>query len=176
MSISDVSIRTAMPEDAPAIAALHVAVSHETYRDLAPAEAIQRLNLPYREARWRETLVKAERTALVAESDGRIVGVGTAGAPTVPELSDSGEILHLYVDRDHTGRGIGRLLMRHLARALHDQGYRSLALGVVDGNTGAIAFYKKLGGRPAGSYIDPGPIWRSRNQIVVWDDLKILLD
>ncbi|MDQ7246292.1 GNAT family N-acetyltransferase [Dongia sedimenti] len=175
MSAADVIIRAAGLADAEAMARLHVAVWQATYRDLAPPEAIRRLDFAYRQARWLETLEKAERTALVTEIGAAIVGIGTAGAPTVPELGAHGEILHLYVDAGDARRGIGRALMHRLALALQAQGYRSVALGVVEGNDAAIAFYKQLGGRAAGSYIDPGPIWRSRNQIITWDDLNTLL-
>ena len=176
MSANDPVIRAAVPVDAPAIAALHVAVWRETYRDLAPPESVRALDVPFRQARWVEMLAQAERTVLVAERDGRIVGIGTAGAPTVPDFHGHGEILYLYVDPTQTRAGIGKALMRRLARALQAQGYRSVALGVVEGNQPAIDFYKKLGGRLAGSYIDAGPLWRSRNQIVIWDDLETLLD
>jgi ribosomal protein S18 acetylase RimI-like enzyme len=175
MGANDFVIRAAVPADAPAIAELHVAVWREAYRDLAPPDSVRVLDVPYRQARWVEMLAKAERTVLVAERDGRIVGIGTAGAPTVPELRGHGEILHLYVDPAHGSGGIGRALMRRLALALQAQDYRSIALGVVEGNQPAIDFYMKLGGRPAGSYIDPGPLWRSRNQIIIWDDLETLL-
>jgi ribosomal protein S18 acetylase RimI-like enzyme len=169
-------IRAAVPADAPAIAALHVAVSQEAYRDLAPPETMQRLNLAHRTARWTEMLEQGRRVALVAERDGKIVGIGSAGAASVPELGARGEILHLYVDPAHARAGIGRALMRHLARALQIRGHNSVALGVVAGNQPAIDFYRKLGGRLAGYYIDPGPLWRSRNQIVIWDDIESLLN
>ena len=103
------------------------------------------------------------------------LGIGTGGSATVPELLGHGEVLYLYVDPTHIRAGIGRALMRSLARALQAQGYRSVALGVVEGNQPAIDFYRKLGGRFAGSYIDAGPQWRSRNQIIIWDDLQALL-
>ena len=175
MSAAEVSIRAAVLADAPTIAALHVAVWRETYRDLAPPEAMRLLDLSKRQGAWVELLTKMERTALVAEQDGRMVGIGTAGAPAAPEMNGHGEILYLYVDPTHVRAGIGRALMQQLARALQAQDYRSVALGVVEGNTGAIDFYMKLGGRPAGTYIDAGPIWRSRNQMVVWDDIETLL-
>jgi len=174
VSAADVAIRAASPEDAPAIAALHVAVWREAYRDLAPPEAMRLLDVPRRQASWVEMLAKAERTVLVAESDGRIVGIGTAGPATAAELAGHGEIQYLYVDPTHAGGGIGRALMRQLARSLQMQGYKSVALGVVEGNQPAIDFYRKLGGRLAGSYIDPGPLWRSRNQIVIWDAIETL--
>ena len=46
--------------------------------------------------------------------------------------------------------------------------------GVVDGNEGAIGFYTRLGGQGVGAYTDPGPRWRSRNLVFVWDDLPAL--
>src|SRR5690242_16352556 len=147
MSVADIAIRAAMPADAPAIATLHVAVWRSTYRDLAPPEAIRLLDVPKRQAQWEAMLAKAERTMLVAERSGQIVGIGTAGVATVPELGERGEILYLYVDPTHAGAGIGRALMRRLAQALQAQGYSSVALGVVEGNEPAIDFYRKLGGR-----------------------------
>jgi ribosomal protein S18 acetylase RimI-like enzyme len=171
----DAVIRAAVAADAPAIAALHVAVSTATYRDLAPPAAVRRLDLPHRLARWRETLEKGERCVLVAEIAGRLVGIGSAGAPTVREPGRYGEVLHLYVDPDYAGRGIGRALMQALALALRAQGYKGAALGVVDGNLAAMAFYERLGGVPSGRYVDPGPIWRSQNVIYVWDDLETLI-
>jgi ribosomal protein S18 acetylase RimI-like enzyme len=176
MRASDLVIRAAVPADAPAIAALHVAVWRATYRDLAPPEAMRILDVPSRQARWVEMLAKAERAILVAERDGRIVGVGTAGAATVPDLGDVGEILYLYVDLAHGRGGIGTALMHRLALALQAQGYASAALGVVEGNEAAIAFYRKLGGRPVGWYVDSGPVWRSRNRIIAWNDVKTLID
>jgi ribosomal protein S18 acetylase RimI-like enzyme len=176
VSGTEVRIRAAVRADAPAIAALHVTVWRATYRDLAPPEALRILDLEFRLKRWVETLEQGERTVLVAENGGHIVGIGTAGAASVPELTPHGEILYLYVNPAFGGRGIGRALMRALGDALQRQGYRSAALGVVVGNDAAIAFYQKLGGRIAGQYTDPGPIWRSRNQIIVWDDLQVLLD
>jgi ribosomal protein S18 acetylase RimI-like enzyme len=172
---AEVAIRAAALTDAPAIAALHVAVSQATYRDLAPPETMQRLNLAHRTARWTELLEKGERIALVAERAGKIIGIGSAGAASVPELGARVEILHLYVDPTHARAGIGRALMQALARTLKAQGYNGIALGVVEGNQPAIDFYRKLGGRLAGSYIDPGPLWRSRNQIIIWDDIETLL-
>jgi len=176
MSGAEFAIRAARVADAPAIAALHVAVWRATYRDLAPPEAIQRLDVAFREKRWIEMLEQGRRTVLVAEVGDRIVGIGTAGAPTVPELGAHGEVLYLYVDPECGRRGIGRALMHRLGLALQAQDYRSAALGVVVGNDGAIAFYQRLGGRAAGTYTDPGPIWRSRNQIMVWDDVQTLLE
>ena len=99
----------------------------------------------------------------------------SCGAPSVPELGPRAEILHLYVDPAFAGRGLGRRLMRDLARHARAEGYPGVALGVVEGNDGAIAFYERLGGRCIGRYTDPGPIWRSQNLAYAWDDLTPLI-
>ncbi|WP_312164905.1 hypothetical protein [Phenylobacterium sp.] len=39
----------------------------------------------------------------------------------------------------------------------------------------AIAFYEALGGRRAGRFTDPGPLWRSDNIVFVWDELADLM-
>ena len=62
-----------------------------------------------------------------------------------------------------------------LAEQIASWGYRGAALGVVVGNEPAIAFYESLGGRGAGKYIDPGPLWRSDNLIFVWDEVSDLI-
>jgi ribosomal protein S18 acetylase RimI-like enzyme len=71
--------------------------------------------------------------------------------------------------------GIGRDLLLHLARHMKEAGYNGVGLGVVVGNDPAIAFYKRMGGERAGSYTDPGPVWRSQNYLYVWDDLPALM-
>ena len=176
MSAADIVLRDARPTDAEAIARLHVAVWRATYRGLAPAEAVRILDVPYRLARWREMLAAgSDRTILVAETESGIVAIGTCGAPSVPALGSRGEINYLYVDPALAGRGIGRRLMQALALRLEQRGYRSAALGVVEGNTAAIAFYERIGGRRIGHYTDPGPHWRSGNAIYAWDDLAALI-
>src|SRR5262245_28292943 len=117
MPAAEVTIRAATPADAAAIAALHVAVWRTTYRDLAPPEAMRALDVSFRMGRWIEILAEGKRTVLVAERNGEIVGIGTAGSATVPELQGHGEILYLYVDPTHIRAGIGRELMRRLALA-----------------------------------------------------------
>ncbi|MBB3452900.1 ribosomal protein S18 acetylase RimI-like enzyme [Rhizobium sp. BK313] len=173
----DINIRSASPNDAAAIANLHVAVWRETYRGLAPTEVFRTLDEGYRQARWALTLAEPGRHQLVllAEQDNRLVGIGAVGAPSQPVFEGRGEIRSLYVDPATKRQGLGRRLMRELARHLAGLHYPGAALSVVAGNDPAIAFYRSLGGRMAGRYIDPGPIWRSDNIIFVWDDLSSLI-
>ena len=123
--------------------------------------------------RWRRELAEPSprRTTLTAELDGRIVAFGSACAPTEAVFEGRGEIRWLHVDPAMQGRGVGRTLMAALADELAGWGYRGCALAVVVGNHPAMAFYERLGGRKAGGYVDPGPLWRSENVVFVWDEL-----
>ncbi len=176
--MSVVSIRRACSDDAQPIADFHVKVWRHTYAGLAPAEAFATLDQTYRGRRWRETLAAGDdhQIVLVAEAEGRIVGIGAAGRPSEALYGQRGEIRFLYVDPACQRRGIGRALLSGLARHLQAHGYRGAALGVVKGNDAAIAFYVGLQGRIAGSFIDPGPIWRSENLVYVFDDVAALID
>ena len=174
--MTGLSIRSATIGDAQAIAVFHVKVWRQTYRDLAPADAHAVLDEHYRRRQWNEKLSSNDGNplVLVAEIDGSIVGIGAAGAPSDPVFNGRGEIKFLYVDPRFQRRGIGRQLLARLATHLGRLRYPGAALSVVDGNDVAIAFYAALHGRPAGEYIDPGPVWRSRNIVMVWDDLASL--
>lgn len=173
----DIAVRPATIGDADEMARLHVAVWRDTYRMLAPVEAFRLLDEAHRSARWRATLSAPapHQAVLLATRGGRLVGIGAAGAPSEAVFGARGEIKSLYVDPDSKRQGIGRRLMAALAEHLARHHYRGAALGVVAGNEPAIAFYQKLGGRIAGRYRDPGPIWRSDNIALVWDELLPLM-
>jgi hypothetical protein len=66
--------------------------------------------------------------------------------------------------------------MAALARYLKERGYQGAALAVVAGNDPAISFYKSLGGVCVGKATDVGPIWKSDNIILAWDDLTQLTE
>jgi ribosomal protein S18 acetylase RimI-like enzyme len=173
----EINIRPALPGDAAAIACLHLAVWRETYRELASAEAFRIMDEAFRRVRWTAVLSEPGRDQLVllAEQNGRLVGIGAAGAPSLAIFEGRGEIRSLYVDPAVKRQGIGRRLMRELARHLAALNYPGAALGVVVGNDPAMAFYQLMGGRMAGRYTDPGPIWRSDNIVFAWDDLSLLM-
>ncbi|MFM0073671.1 GNAT family N-acetyltransferase [Paraburkholderia sediminicola] len=159
------------------LADFHVKVWRHTYQDFAPAEAYTVLNEQYRGKQWKKKLSAndSSQVVLIAEIDSRTVGSGAAGGPSESIFDGRGEIKFLYVDPDFKRRGIGRELLAHLAIHLRRMRYQGAALSVVKGNEAAIAFYEALNGRPAGEYIDPGPVWRSQNIVFAWDDVASLI-
>jgi ribosomal protein S18 acetylase RimI-like enzyme len=156
------SIRPATARDAAALAHIQVHSYRTAYAGLMPADYLAHFSLEEQEQDWRDLL--AEPTGdilLVAEtSDGEIAGyaLGRPGPVEVPALQAGrelpegaydAELVSLHVRRALHKRGIGRALVRAMAKALHEQGCTSLALFVLVGNP-ASAFYERLGGQRVG--------------------------
>ena len=165
-------IRPAHLDEAKAIATLHVKTWRETYLDIAPAEAIEKLDTQRRLPMWQSYLGAAKpcQHTLVALCNDTIVGLVSFGPPTHPAFGARGEVKHLYVDQTCKRQGIGRRLMRAAFRQMADDGFKDAALAVVRGNTKALAFYAAMGGVVAGSFVDAGPIWKSDNVIIAWEE------
>ena len=51
----------------------------------------------------------------------------------------------LFVYPQHRGRGLGRLLLRHLARVAVERDYGRVEWSVLDWNVDAIGFYRSIG-------------------------------
>jgi len=172
-----ITIRLAQKADALPIARLHFYTWRETYRGLAPQTAYDAVTEEVRLARWQSILSNAEseRIVMVAEAERQLAGFGAAGPASHDIFQGRAEIKFLYVAAAFNRMGIGRDLLLHLARRMMEAGYNGVGLGVVVGNDPAIAFYERMGGEGAGSYTDPGPVWRSQNYLYVWDDLPALM-
>jgi GNAT superfamily N-acetyltransferase len=59
----------------------------------------------------------------------------------------------IYVDQAYRGRGIGLALFRHMARVALERGCTSMDWNVLDWNTPAIEFYRRIGARPVQGWI-----------------------
>ena len=58
----------------------------------------------------------------------------------------------LFVRPQHRGAGIGKALLRHLARLARERGCGRLEWAVLDWNARAIGFYLDLGARPVAGW------------------------
>jgi GNAT superfamily N-acetyltransferase len=131
-------IRRAVPDDARAIAAIHVAGWRETYATILPAEYLARLSVDERADRWR---ARIKAGAVVHLAPGR--GFATIGAQGDPGLATEWphELHALYVLRTAQRRGLGRALLR---AAIRSAGRRFTAF-VLEGNDRALGFYLSTG-------------------------------
>jgi len=145
-------IRRATPDDARAIAVIHVDASRAAYQGLLPEAFLGSFTVERREAGWRQSLEARECEVWIAEEAGRPLGwicVGKSrdddAAPTTAEL------WAMYVDPPSWHRGIGRALWTKAQSHLGSAGFSCVTLWVFRDNGRAIGFY-----RSAGFIEDPG--------------------
>ncbi len=127
-----VSIRTAGPEDLPALRRVfrRASLSNDGDRDVLLANP-DALELP-------DGNVIAGRTRLAMTSDRTVVGFATG----IPHTDSMLELEDLFVDPDHRRRGIARALMADLAASSRHQGLTHIA---VTANPHAHLFYREVG-------------------------------
>lgn len=138
-------IREAGPEDAEAIARVHLASWKTTYPGIIPQAHIDGLRVEDGIARWRERLVEGGPLTLVAEDEAGVFGFASGGAIVHFVDGFDGELGAIYLLASHQGRGAGAQLVREMARRLRDQGFRSMAVWVLRDNP-ACGFYARMGG------------------------------
>jgi GNAT superfamily N-acetyltransferase len=86
---------------------------------------------------------------VLAENDGRPVGFALFFHNFSTFLGRPGIYLEdLFVLPEQRGKGIGRMLLAHLARLAVERGCGRLEWAVLDWNRDAIKFYERLGARP----------------------------
>lgn len=135
-------IRPAEAADVTAIAAL--------IRGLARFEKLEN-EVTMTEERLAENLFGQHRYAetLLADEAGTAVGFALFFHNFSTFLGLPGIYLEdLFVVPEHRGRGIGRALLRQLARVAVERGCGRLEWSVLDWNRDAIGFYERLGARP----------------------------
>jgi len=103
------------------------------------------------EERLRTTLFGAKPAAevLLARYEGECAGFAVFFASYSTFLAQAGLYLEdLYVKPQLRGRGIGRALLKHLARLATERDCGRMEWEVLDWNQPAIRFYEKLGAAP----------------------------
>jgi ribosomal protein S18 acetylase RimI-like enzyme len=138
--------------DADAVAELHTASWRTAYADLFPAHYLNGPLLEERRAVWRGRLadpVPGAALFLAREADTLLGFVYLEPRPDGRVLIDN-----LHARPGETGRGIGgRLLANALAWSATAHPGKDVYLEVLQGNTRAVAFYERQGGRRTDSRI-----------------------
>ena len=167
---TDIVLRPGRLEDAEALATLHVEVWRETYAHLAPPDAYLALDEAKRMPYWQRTLSSGDpMTGAIVATDGSApLAVAAFGPSSNSDMAQATEIKHCYVRRSARGTGLGKRILLATFDALRSEGCDTVWLAFVEENTAARNFYRAMGGREVGRFIDPGPLWRSSNCIVTW--------
>jgi GNAT superfamily N-acetyltransferase len=144
--LDHIQIRRATPEDAAAIAAIHVSSSRAAYRGILPEEVQLAFTLERREVTWREILGTRDGDVWIAEQDGRVLGwicVGTSRDSDAE--ATTAELRAMYIEPGSWRRGLGRALWAHAETFLRAKGYSRVTLWVFQDNARALAFYRHVG-------------------------------
>ena len=156
------SIRSALPADAAALAALGERTFREAFTDANDAHDMDAyvalaFGLPQQSAELGDSRV----SCLLAES-AEPSGRHAIGYALLREVADETppcvagerpiELARLYVDRAWHGRGVGEALMSAAVDAARARGARTLWLGVWEHNPRARAFYARWGFREVGEH------------------------
>jgi len=143
--------RTATPEDAAAVAGVHVRSWQVAYRGLFPDEYLDGLRAEDRMARYTFGETGTGLTTIVAVDDGTLCGFATTGPAQDDDVEGAGEVYALYVDPGAWGRGVGRLLMAEARTDIgRHRGCSQAVLWVLVGNRRAQHFYRADGWLPDG--------------------------
>ncbi len=135
--MTEVAFRPAVPADAATIAAYHHRCWLVAFADLVDPGAVARLDPEGKLPRWREWLEAGSGfQTVVAELDGRPIGHTTVHGAT---------LVHLFIDPDHWGLGLGRRLLAVGEGLIAAAGHRDAELQTIVGNEPALALYRSAG-------------------------------
>ena len=140
-------IRRAQPEDAAALARVHVAAWQAGYAGIVPESRLRQFTVEKREAVFRQMLSQDEGKTWLAEEGGEVFGfiiLGTCRDEDV-DASQTGEIWGLYVAPERWREGIGRRLQDFAEEHLATAGYAEAVLWVFEDNLNGRKFYEALG-------------------------------
>jgi len=147
-----VVLRTADEDDLGVIADLFLACWRTSYRDVLPPAVVARYGSASARDLWQRSLAEGpgDREVIVAERpDHSVVGVVALGRD--PDRAGTGHIFSLYVHPDAQGLGVGGGLVSAAIGRFRADDLHQASLWVFEANTGARAFYERLGWLPDGS-------------------------
>jgi GNAT superfamily N-acetyltransferase len=146
--MADILIRSIIPGDIPAVAAIHIEGWQTAYCGFLPANFLTGLSQEKNVERFQKWIFESDQplVALMADAEGQPAGFLLAGANEDEPLSCDAEVYKLFIRPTYQGLGIGRSLLHEAAQILSRQGYHSVAIWVFE-KASSGRFYEKLGGQ-----------------------------
>jgi ribosomal protein S18 acetylase RimI-like enzyme len=142
-------IRQMAPSDMPAVAQSHRRAWQVAYRGILSDALLDDLCQDEFERNWQAVLRQLNRTTLVVEREGRVIGYVAFGPSHNGGESGAaaGEIVGLYVHPDHWGQGAGGQLLTEALAQLAQRGVTRAIVWTMRDNALARRFYETHGFR-----------------------------
>ncbi len=143
MPYSVMLLRPAEPEDAMAVARVHVRSWQAAYRSLLPEEYLDGLRPEDRARGYDFSHRNRLKPYTIVAADGpEILGFATVAPSRDGDLPAYGELCALYVDPGQWGRGAGAALIAASRGRLARLGFQNAFLWLLFGNARAARFYE----------------------------------
>ena len=140
-------IRAGKLSDADQITAIKVDSWKETYKDLIPKEALNKIT--YEKEKEKYINKFNNRRIVVYEENNEILGYSFFGKRqnvNKEKMEDyTSEIYALYIKNDFKRKGVGTKLINHIWDTLKKENNEKVLLWCLKDNQNAIDFYKKNG-------------------------------
>jgi ribosomal protein S18 acetylase RimI-like enzyme len=141
-------VRRAVPEDARAVAVVHVRSWQAAYRGLVPDEVLDSLSVDRRATLWVDAIADPNPRCgvWVAERGGVLVGfVHVRPTKDVDAAPSTGEVGAIYLAPEAWSLGLGRALLDSAVVDLRRTGFQAATLWVFRDNERARRFYERAG-------------------------------
>jgi GNAT superfamily N-acetyltransferase len=152
-----IAVRSATPDDAVAIARVHVLSWQAAYRGLIPDPILDQLSIARRTEFWRGVIDgRGDDHVFVADVDGVVAGFASTGPARDDDLATgagagAGELYAIYLLPEAWSFGAGRAMLDAASADLAARGFRLLVLWVLTDNARGRRFYEAAGWRPDGA-------------------------
>ena len=146
-----VSIRLAVPDDAPMMAEVIMRSWEAAYKGIIPEDFIMQKNSTRLE-QARASFSRENTTRYVIELDKNIVGIMTVAPPNDDDVDESFYELHnIYLLPEYYRQGIGTIAMEFAYQIARDLGKTEMTVWLLAENLSAKRFYEKCGFTTDGS-------------------------
>ena len=143
--MTSVSMRLALPADAPLIAYIHMRSWDAAYKDILPADYIRKNNSTRYEM-WNSLLTEGNTTQFAILKCGEIIGLLGIGPPKDDDLGDEFyELYAIYLHPDHFHQGVGTQAMELAFRIARSLWKTDIVVWVFADNINSVRFFEKCG-------------------------------
>ena len=169
------TLRYAIKEDAPRIAAIHVESWRHGYKGIIHQAWLDHgLDISKQTERWTSRLEAGRKETILVFDNKRLAGFVTAGPSRNENYPGYAELYAIYIDPACYGRGAGTALFRACVEYVINLGFGKMFVNVLKDNSAGRRFYEKMGGVHVKNSEEELSIGgRPYTEIkYVWEDLK----